>query len=335
VVKVDQGIKKRGKQGLIKLGVTKDSVRSAVDELSDKGFDRFIVEPLFPHKDSEEHYLSIELTRAGLRILYSDKGGITIEEHPESIQSFGEISEVPLSRDFLQHLVGVMEREHMSFLEVNPLVVQDDTYHLLDAAVLVDSAGEWTASWTSDDIVDHHRNSEAETEVSILNDNSPASFSLRLLNPDGSLWFLLSGGGASITIADEAFNMNKATLIGNYGEYSGGPTQEEVEVYTDAVLKQMFASTAQKRAIIIAGGVANFTDVKKTFMGIITVLEKHMDALINGEIKVFVRRGGPNEAEGLKMMEQFLRTHKIFGSIYGSDVVLTRVVSEALEYVDA
>jgi ATP citrate (pro-S)-lyase len=70
-------------------------------------------------------------------------------------------------------------------------------------------------------------------------------------------------------------------------------------------------------------------------MGIITVLEKHMDALINGEIKVFVRRGGPNEAEGLKMMEQFLRTHKIFGSIYGSDVVLTRVVSEALEYVDA
>ena len=59
IVKVDQGIKKRGKQGLIRLNITKDKAEVAVKELAAKGFDRFIAEPMLPHEDSEERYLSI------------------------------------------------------------------------------------------------------------------------------------------------------------------------------------------------------------------------------------------------------------------------------------
>jgi len=76
----------------------------------------------------------------------------------------------------------------------------------------------------------------------------------------------LSGGGASITIADEAMNQGKSSLVGNYGEYSGGPSTEETYLYTLDVLRQVLTSKAPKKAIIIAGGVANFTDVKKTFL---------------------------------------------------------------------
>lgn len=335
IIKVDQGIKKRGKQGLIRLNVTKKDAKKAIEELSGKGFERFIAEPMIPHEDSEERYLSIERVREGFQLLYSASGGVDIEERPESIETYKSIDEVPLPCAFLEHVTEVMDREHLSFVEINPLVVRDDACILLDAAVLADSAGSWQASWNEDDIVEASTKSQAERTIVELNDGSPASFSFRVLNPDGAIWLLLSGGGASITIADEAANRGKADKLGNYGEYSGGPTREETQLYTEAVLQQVFQSAAPKKAIVIAGGVANFTDVKKTFAGIIDALSAHMKELKAAGIVVFVRRGGPNEKEGLALMEKFLRQHDIYGSVHGSDKVLTTVVDEALRYVDA
>ena len=334
IVKVDQGIKKRGKQGLIRLNVPKNKVESAVKELAKKGFDQFIAEAMFPHEEDEEQYLSIERSRGGMKILHSTSGGVDIEESPETIVAYDDMNEVPLPKGFLDRIVKVMNREHMSFVEINPLVVRGDDCILLDAAVLVDSAGEWQASWDDEDLVEVGTRSVAEEKIADLNDGSPASFSFRVLNPDGAIWLLLSGG-ASITIADEAANRGKADLIGNYGEYSGGPTREETQIYTEAVMEQMFASKSKKKAVVIADGVANFTDVKKTFTGIIDALKNHLEMLKKDKIKVYVRRGGPNEKEGLALMEKFLKENKIYGSIHGSDAVLTVVVDEALEYVDA
>lgn len=335
IIKVDQGVKKRGKQGLIRLNVTKNNAKNAIQELVSKGFERFIAEPMLPHNDNEERYLSVERVRAGYKILYSPMGGVNIEDHPESIEEYDSITDVPLPKGFLGRLTETMDREHLSFVEINPLMVRDDTCILLDAAVLTDSAGSWQASWSEDDIVEAGQKSEAEQTIATLGDGSPASFSFRVLNPDGAIWLLLSGGGASITIADEAANRGKADKLGNYGEYSGGPTREETQLYTEAVLQQVFQSVASKKAIVIAGGVANFTDVKKTFAGIIDALSAHTEELKAAGIVVFVRRGGPNEKEGLALMEKFLKRHNIYGSIHGSDQVLTTVVNEALEYVDA
>jgi succinyl-CoA synthetase beta subunit len=334
IVKVDQGIKKRGKQGLIRLNITKASAVAACNELSEKGFQRFIAEPMFTHDDNEERYVSFERTRGGISISYSEHGGVTVEEHPESLGQFSP-QDVPLPKEFVHHVIEMMNREHLSFIEINPLVVRGDECILLDAAVLVDSAGEYQASWSEDDLVDPHVPSEAEAAVSELNNNSPAAFSLRILNPDGALWLLLSGGGASITIADEASNKGKANLIGNYGEYSGGPSGEETYLYTNEVLKAAFVSKAERKALIIAGGVANFTDVKKTFGGVIRALKENMEMLHQQGFRVFVRRGGPNETEGLKLMKDFLEQNDLFGSVHGSDIVLTDVIHEALEAIDA
>lgn len=334
IIKVDQGIKKRGKQGLIRLNVIKEQAKQAVQELIDKGFERLIAEPMVPHDESEERYLSIERMRDGVRILYSEKGGVDIEDNSSSIQSFTAIKDVPLPQKFMTRIIESMNKEHLSFIEINPLIVRGDECILLDAAVMADSAGEEQSSWSEDDIVDVHVPSRAEVDVAKLNNNSPASFSFRVLNPNGAIWLLLSGGGASITIADEAANRNKADLIGNYGEYSGGPTREETQIYTEAVLGQVFRSTSPQKAIVIAGGVANFTDVKKTFAGIIDALKLHLDDLNKQKIKIFVRRGGPNEKEGLELMKNFLTANGIYGSVHGSDEVLTIVVDEALEYVN-
>lgn len=334
VIKVDQGIKKRGKQGLIRLNITKSQASQAIDELAEKGFSRFIAEPMFPHDDNEEKYLSVERTRSGMRFLYSPNGGVEVEEQPGAIKQYDNLKDVPLPLGFMKHLVEVMDQQHFSFVEINPLVVRDERITLLDAAVLADSAGVWQSDWTDDDIVEARTRTKSEEVIAELNDNSPAAFSFRLLNPDGAIWLLLSGGGASITIADEAANRDKAHLIGNYGEYSGGPTREETQVYTEAVLGQMFESRATKKAIVIAGGVANFTDVKKTFAGIVDALEKSADRLQQEGVKVYIRRGGPNEKEGLAMIREFLEKNNILGSVHGSDAVLTVVIDEVLEAVD-
>lgn len=334
IIKVDQGIKKRGKQGLIRLNVTKKDATAAALELAAKGFSRFIAEPMLPHEDSEERYVSFERQRDGIVIHYSEKGGVDVEDNPDSVGTYAP-ADVPLDKKFIDHVIDVMNTQHFSFVEINPLVIRDSEHLLLDAAVLADSAGEHDADWSEADVVEARTLAESETAIAELNQNSSAAFSFRILNPSGSLWLLLSGGGASITIADEAMNQGKAGLIGNYGEYSGGPTTEETYLYTQNVLAQMFLSDAPKKALIIAGGVANFTDVKKTFGGVIQALGEVMSDLGKHNVRVFVRRGGPNEKEGLAMMKDFLEKNGIFGSVHGADIVLTDVINEALEYVDA
>ncbi|HEU0266303.1 MAG TPA: ATP citrate lyase citrate-binding domain-containing protein [Candidatus Saccharimonadaceae bacterium] len=334
IVKVDQGIKKRGKQGLVVPDVAKDDVAAAARNLAKHGFERFIAEPMLPHADSEEQYVSFERTRSGMTILYSKHGGVAVEDHPESVESYTQ-KNVPLPKNFVQHIIDIMNHEHLSFVEINPLIIRGDTGILLDAAVLADSAGMYRASWSDEDIVDAHHASASEQVVAQMNRNSPAAFTFRVLNPDGAIWLLLSGGGASITIADEAAGAGKASLIGNYGEYSGGPTTEEAYLYTQAVLSALLASQAPRKALVIAGGVANFTDVATTFRGVIKALDEVAVALRKADVRVFVRRGGPHEKEGLAIMADFLTSHDLYGSIHGSDTVLTDVIHEALETVNA
>ena len=56
------------------------------------------------------------------------------------------------------------------------------------------------------------------------------------------------------------------------------------------------------KVLIIGGGIANFTDVAKTFTGIIQALTEYKQKLIDGKVRIWVRRGGPNYREGLAKM---------------------------------
>ena len=334
IVKVDQGIKKRGKQGLIRLNVTKSEAAPTVHELAAKGFTRFIAEPMFPHEDSEERYVSFERTREGIAILYSKQGGVNIEESPESVQKFTPET-VPLPREFVDHIIRVMNTEHFSFVEINPLIVHGNDCILLDAAALADSAGVSQANWSDDDIVEARTPTEAEAAVATLNDNSPAAFTFRILNPNGAIWLLLSGGGASITIADEAMNQGKAELIGNYGEYSGNPNKEETYLYAKQVLQLLVNSEASKKVLMIGGGTANFTDISKTFQGIVQALTELSDQLKKQNVSIYVRRGGPNYRQGLKSISEFLLSANLRFMVFGPEKPIAQLVRDISEELHA
>jgi len=343
VAKVDQGVKKRMKQGLVAVDVDAAKASEAFAAWKKKGFSQFILEPLFPHKPEEEQYLSLERVREGVRLLHAQDGGIEIESHPEAVTNVVIASDTDIAKaakktnlpeQFLRDLLNSFDENFFAFLEINPLIIRGNEATLLDAAVLVDSAGAFfTKSWTSGDLVQARLAHPAEERVETLAATTPAQLALKVLNKNGALFFLFSGGGGSIVIADEAQLQGAGDLIANYGEYSGGPSREETHLYARVVLKLLLDSKSKKKALVIAGGVANFTDIKKTFAGIIDALSEVALELRTQGVKVFVRRGGPNEKAGLELMNAFLEKENLLGSIYGSDTVITKAVEDAIKFV--
>jgi ATP-citrate lyase beta-subunit len=85
------------------------------------------------------------------------------------------------------------------------------------------------------------------------------------------------------------------------------------------------------KILIIGGGIANFTDVKATFTGIVSALRKSADKLKKANVKIFVRRGGPKEKEGLKLMEEVGNEIGVPIEIYDRYTHMTRVVPLGLK----
>ena len=144
---------------------------------------------------------------------------------------------------------------------------------------------------------------------------------------------LLSGGGASIVLADEVYNQGFSKELANYSEYSGNPNEEETYIYAKNLLSLLIKSKANKKVLIIGGGVANFTDIRITFKGIIKALTEVKEELKKQRVKVFVRRGGPYQKGGLMLMKDFLEKESLFGKVVGPEIVLTDVVIDGLGYI--
>lgn len=335
VAKVDQGVKKRFINGLVVTGVTPREAAAKIAEWQKKGYTRFLIEPMVAHEPGDERYVSFERMRDGIRVLFSKAGGVAVEEgaivESYRIPYTEAAPTLPVPSALVSRIQTLMNDAHVSFVEINPFIIKDGTPILLDAAVMVDGAGQFFtgAYWSSDDIVERPVG-EYEAAVRTLQESTPASLKLSIINPDGALFFLLSGGGGSIVVLDEVHHQGGAALIGNYGEYSGNPTREETHLYTREVVRALLVSRAPKRALVIAGGVANFTDIQKTFAGVIDAIAECASELRAGKIKVYVRRGGPNEGAGLAHMKAFLAKEDLLGAVYGSEASITRAASDAV-----
>lgn len=346
VLKVDQGVKQRKKKGLLSLGVTKENVKEEIGKLKEKGFSYFILEEFLEHESNDEFYLAIERVREGKKVHYSTMGGIDIEENKDSIMTavltdYAQYEDIArtlqVSVEVLESIITAFDNYYFSFLEINPLVSQGEKYFFLDAAVEVDSEASFfvNGAWSKSDFREGGRVQKTEEEKAIeeLKETTPAALSFQLINPNGSIFVLLSGGGASLVTADEIYQKGKGKELANYGEYSGSPTEEETYLYVKQILTTLLRSTSHNKSIIISGGVANFTDVRITFKGIIKALGEVSEKLRAQNVKIFVRRGGPHQEEGLSMMKTFLEKEELLGEIHGPELVLTDIVEPAIKHI--
>ncbi len=358
VIKPDQLFGKRGKLGLVLLNANFQQVKEYLKEYFNKEItigkatDRlthFLVEPHIEHQ--KEYYLSITSERDQDTIYFSEEGGINVEEnwHKVAKIEIPNLTEPNLEnlnaseniKQFIHTIFNLFKQHHFCYLEFNPFTIdKNNQIILIDTVAQVDSCGygilDSESSAKACGITlpfpkPFGRKSHPEEEyIAALDKESGASLKLTILNPQGRIWNILSGGGASLIYLDAITNLHQLQEIANYGEYSGNPTSEETYQYSKTILSLMTKEHhPQGKVLIIGGAIANFTDVEKTFLGIIKALKEYQKQLQEGKISIIVRRGGPNYEKGLQLIEQTGKELNIPIAVHGPETFMTKIVEKA------
>jgi ATP citrate (pro-S)-lyase len=270
--------------------------------------------------------------------------------------------------DFITRLYAVYVDCQFTYLEINPLVVIPNKQgtsaevHFLDLAAKLDQTAEfecgvkWAVARSPTALgmaavkaVDGKVNIDAgppmefpapfgremtkeEAYIAELDAKTGASLKLTVLNPNGRVWTLVAGGGASVVYADAIASSGFADELANYGEYSGAPTESQTYHYARTVLDLMLRTAVDPRGkvLFIGGGIANFTNVASTFKGVIKALREYAPALNEHKVKIWVRRAGPNYQEGLKNIKAVGQELKLEMKVYGPEMHVSGIVPLAL-----
>ncbi|XP_047170905.1 ATP-citrate synthase alpha chain protein 1-like [Vigna umbellata] len=366
VVKPDMLFGKRGKSGLVALNLDLAEVASFVKERLGKEVEMsgckgpittFIVEPFIPH--NEEFYLNIVSERLGNSISFSECGGIEIEENwdkvktvfmptglsltPESIAPL--VATLPLEirgevEEFLKVIYTLFQDLDFTFLEMNPFTLVNGKPYPLDMRGELDDTAAFKnfKKWGNIEFPLPFGRVMSSTEAFIhgLDEKTSASLKFTVLNPMGRIWTMVAGGGASVIYADTVGDLGYAPELGNYAEYSGAPKEDEVLQYARVVIDCATSNPDdQKRALVIGGGIANFTDVAATFSGIIRALKEKEQKLKEAKMHIYVRRGGPNYQSGLAKMRALGEEIGIPIEVYGPEATMTGICKQAIQYITA
>ena len=131
-----------------------------------------------------------------------------------------------------------------AYLEVNPFTFDvSGNVICLDMVARVDDSEAFKQRKNWENLAFPHpfgpEKTEGEKYIEKLDSETGASLKFRILNPEGCIWLLTSGGGASVIIADTLADLGYASEIGNYGECSGNPDRENTKAYTSVLLDTM------------------------------------------------------------------------------------------------
>ncbi len=370
VAKPDMLFGKRGKLGLVfykkeKPGdVRWEDVKEWVKEkmanpITIKGqtgyLTHFIVEPFVPHE--EEYYVAMTTEREGDKIYMSAFGGIDIEENWDKVKELcipvlsqdsevtklirqnipSEVKDKDKFANFVRRLYNFFKDLHFSYLEINPLAMTGNQIYPLDFVARLDDTAAYLVGrkWGDIDFPSGfgRKLSPEEKYIKEMDEKSGASLKLTILNPKGRVWLLVAGGGASVVYSDTVADLGYANELANYGEYSGNPSRAETREYVKTLFDLMTREKdpqGKPKILIIGGAIANFTDVAKTFAGIIDAMKEYADKLKEVGVKIYVRRGGPNYELGLKQIKQAAESLGLPIEVYGPETHMTAIVRKAL-----
>jgi ATP-citrate lyase beta-subunit len=349
VVKAHEALGSRFKLGLVKVDLDLKGAEAATKEMIGRQVgsitvSQVIVSEMIPHK--EEYYCAVKSTRAGTDILVANCGGIEVESNWDRVKRLAlEVGHQPSAdaieklakdagftgsllkkmTDFAGKMFTCFDSEDAQYLEVNPVVLREHAGELiaLDAVTLLDADAKFRhPDWNFSFAAEFGR-AYSEHEMEVMAVDSKIKGSVKFIEiPGGDTAMLPAGGGASIYYSDAV--VARGGKLANYAEYSGDPPDWAVEVLTDKV-----CSLPGIKNIIVGGAIANFTDVKKTFGGIINGFRKaKSEGKLRG-VKIWVRRGGPREKEGLDAMRA-LKDEGFDINVFDRNTPLTDIVDKAL-----
>jgi ATP-citrate lyase beta-subunit len=350
VVKAHEALGSRFKLGLVKVDLDLKGAEAATKEMIGRQVgsitvSQAIVSEMIPHK--EEFYCAVKSTREGIDILVANCGGIEVESNWDRVKRLTvEVGQQPsadaLERlakdagftsslvqkmaDFAGKMFGCFDSEDAQYLEVNPVVLREHEGELiaLDAVTLLDGDAKFRhPDWNFAFAAEFGR-AYSKNEAEVMAVDSKIKGSVKFIEiPGGDTAMLPAGGGASVYYSDAV--VARGGKLANYAEYSGDPPDWAVEVLTDKV-----CSLPGIKNIIVGGAIANFTDVKKTFGGIINGFRKAKSDGKLKDVKIWVRRGGPREKEGLDAMRA-LKDEGFDIHVFDRNTPLTDIVDKALQ----
>ncbi|MEA3559647.1 MAG: ATP citrate lyase citrate-binding domain-containing protein, partial [Candidatus Thermoplasmatota archaeon] len=287
---------------------------------------------------------------------FSTQGGVDIESVWDTVKEVKiepledkEFDPEPLMIDlskeekklislFLKGIYKFFSNHDMVYFEINPFTIVDDKVKVLDMVAKVDDTAQFqnVGVWDFDGFPQPFGKEPKGEEAYIksLDEKTGASLKLTVLNPEGRIWTMVAGGGASVVYADTIVDLGFGKELSNYGEYSGNPSTEETYLYAKTVLSLMTREkhkSGKGKVLIIGGGIANFTDVAKTFTGIIQALREFADKMKEIDVKIYVRRGGPNYKAGLEKMRAIGDEIGIPIKVYGPEMHMTSIIPMALK----
>lgn len=327
----------RGKAGAVKSASNELELKETINSILRLKFGKEIVksvlvEELLPIE--KEYYLSAiyDTKSRAPAILFSPEGGMDIEETKSLLLAVYDLTDfygslervsekilplVPEKQRFaLKNVIKALMNAFMESdarqIEINPLVItKDGRFVAADAKVTLDEDAtfrheEWTFL--------EERNllglppTERERAARKIDSGALAyrGTASKYIEMDGDIGVLFSGGGASITNMDAL--IKEGGKPANYTEYSGNPAREKV-----AALARVVMSKPGLKGLWICGGVANFTQIDETLGGIVDALRE-----VKPKYPIVVRRAGPGEKEGQRIMEEAAEnlglTLKFFGA---------------------
>ncbi|KAH6592709.1 hypothetical protein BASA61_004475 [Batrachochytrium salamandrivorans] len=262
--------------------------------------------------------------------------------------------------DFIGRLYAVYVELQFTYLEINPLVVLDPVgaapsqIFYLDLAAKIDQTADFECGkkWSEGLRIAYASSSSSivgpsiqfpapfgreftreEAYIADLDAKTGASLKLTVLNAAGRIWTMVAGGGASVVYSDAIVAHGFAHELANYGEYSGAPSESQTYEYAKTILDLMTrgAPHPDGKFLFIGGGIANFTNVVATFKGIIRALNEFQQRLLNHNVKIYVRRAGPNFQEGLRLMRTVGDTLGLDVHVFGPEMHVTGIVPLALK----
>lgn len=314
----------------------------------------FIIEPFIPHAANEEFYIAASMEQDADVLYISDQGGVDIETNWDNVikitvpfntdsEKITSIIDTHIPQDYRNRdslkafAIGFyrfFKDMHFAYLELNPFVLREKSVFILDVVAKIDDTAHFfmQEKWGELEFPTPFgmpQSTPEELMIRKMDENSGASLKLNILNPKGLIWTLVAGGGASVVYADCIAQFWGAEEMANYGEYSGNPTRDETFQYASCVIDLMTRQAdpnGREKILLIGGSIANFTDVAKTFEGIILAFEKWHEKMKEIGVKIYVRRGGPNYEIGLKNIELSAQRLGLSIKVFGPESHVTDII---------
>ncbi len=327
---------KRGKNNGILFASNIEEVKNAVAKIFANNIaGQYVTAILIEEKLNieQEHYLSVtyDTNKKQPLLIYSQSGGMDIEDvSEEKIQKvLLDIRQEKIDSDipFAQELWNCFLKNDARVVEINPLVITAGGEKIAaDAKIALDDDAFFRhKDWTFEPRTMLGRlPTERESMVGKIDEgeNYYRGTAGKYIEMDGDVAVLFSGGGASIA------NMDALIQVGlkpaNYTEYSGNPPREKV-----AQLAKIVLSKPGLKGLWIAGGVANFTDIAATFNGIIDALDE-----IKPSYPIVIRRAGPNEEEGKRLMLECAKRNNLNLKIFGKEVAMGATATALVDMIN-